>query len=125
MRVEVLIKDRVGNFHPGQVAELDDESILFKALMNGRKAEVVNPPDWPDGKEEVVVESVAEEIVEEVIEDGESDNQQSSDGESSSTDAVSPKRPRRKSRSSSSESSGSSSEGYGGFGPLSEGGEEV
>lgn len=50
-QVEVIFRDRIGNFVRGQVATINSETPFFKALINGGKAEVVNPPDWsPDGE---------------------------------------------------------------------------
>lgn len=97
--VEVIFRDRIGNYNRGQVVTLDSETPFFKALIAGKKAEIVNPPDWRPS-------------------DGKSDHQQSDVAE-----AVPVKRVRRsgkKSEESSSEAPEHSSEGYGGPGEIVE-----
>src|ERR1700745_212104 len=43
--IEVIIRDRIGNYQNGQVVEIPD-GVFLRALLRGGKAEVLNPPDW-------------------------------------------------------------------------------
>lgn len=45
MLIEVIFYDRIGNYSPGQVAEIED-GVFLRALLKGGKADVLNPPDW-------------------------------------------------------------------------------
>lgn len=106
MVVEVLFKDRIQNFSRGQIAELEDGAFL-RALINGGKVEVLNPPDWYPGKEEE--------------EDGKSNNKQTPDGEDAVENTGSSKKSGRQSRKSVEESTGTGSEDDGGLRQVSEG----
>lgn len=89
--VEVIFRDRIGSYVRGQVATIDSDTPFFRALINGGKAEVVNPPDWSF--------------------DGESVGQPS---ESSELDTVpSKRRPRKKSEKSPGPVTEHGAEGYG------------
>ena len=49
--VEVIFRDRIAGYTRGQVVTLNSETPFFKAIINGKKAEILNPPDWsPDGE---------------------------------------------------------------------------
>ena len=60
MIIEVIFRDKIGPYNRGQVASFDQENAFLKALLLGKKAEVLNPPDWEFGVEHnpVVTETV-------------------------------------------------------------------
>lgn len=102
--VEVIFRDRIGGFTRGQVAVLDSESVFFKALITGGKAEVVNPPDWG-------------------VEVGEGDSEPSEPAEPAQR--TNSRRSRKKSEKSADETPEYSPEGYGGSGEFVENRESV
>lgn len=44
--VEVYFLDRIGPYRNGQVALFDENDVFLRAILNGKKAVVLNPPDW-------------------------------------------------------------------------------
>lgn len=115
MLIEVIFHDRIGNYVKDQVAEIEEGSFLL-ALLRGGKVDVLNPPDWdPEAflYPEMVKESKTN-IEGGSNDHGESNPQQSTDGEAPPKRPASRSGPRKKGAESPEKTQGNSSKGYGG-----------